>query len=191
MFLKKLKKFLKKNDSNISLIIGLVIIVIVGLFIINNYDSTKDGEIIPSIGTESELGLGERHIVKKGEDLWKIALNYYESGYDWIKIAEANKIKAPYSIETGQELIIPAIEKATPVPEKEEISPTAKPTEVAPISVETSIGSDKYTVIKGDSLWSIALRSYGDGYKWVNIAKANDLKNPGLIHPGNEFVIPR
>lgn len=190
MFLKKLKKFLKKNDSNISLIIGLVIIVIVGLFIINNYDSTKEGEIIPSIGTESELSLGDKHIVQKGEDLWKIALKYYESGYDWIKIAEANKIKAPYSIETGQELIIPAT-KDLPAPEKEEISPTAKPTEVMPVSVETPIGSDKYTVVKGDSLWSIALRSYGDGYKWVNIAKANNLNNPGLIHPGNEFVIPR
>jgi nucleoid-associated protein YgaU len=40
-------------------------------------------------------------------------------------------------------------------------------------------------------LWTIAVRAYGDGYKWTEIAKANKLVNPNLIHPGNVFVLPR
>jgi nucleoid-associated protein YgaU len=53
----------------------------------------------------------------------------------------------------------------------------------------TVVGS--YTVVKGDSLWSIAVKAYGDGYKWVSIAKANKLDNPNVIHAGNVLVIPK
>jgi nucleoid-associated protein YgaU len=45
--------------------------------------------------------------------------------------------------------------------------------------------------VKGDSLWKIAVRAYGDGYKWVSIAKANKLVNPNLIHSGNVLTLPR
>ncbi len=47
-----------------------------------------------------------------------------------------------------------------------------------------------YQVVKGDTLWSIAIKVYGDGYRWPEIAKANKLQNPNLIHSGNIFVIP-
>ena len=56
---------------------------------------------------------------------------------------------------------------------------------------DEAIGGDKYTVQKGDTLWDISVRAYGDGYRWVEIAEANALTNPDLIHSGNEFVIPR
>lgn len=47
-----------------------------------------------------------------------------------------------------------------------------------------------YTVKKGDTLWNIAEKVYKDNFKWAEIAKANELVNPDLIHPGNVFVIP-
>lgn len=47
-----------------------------------------------------------------------------------------------------------------------------------------------YTVEKGDTLWDIAGKLYGDNFKWTEIAKANNLVNPDLIHPGNVFIIP-
>jgi len=46
-------------------------------------------------------------------------------------------------------------------------------------------------VVKGDNLWQIALRAYGDGYQWVKIARENKLANPDLIHSGNILKIPR
>lgn len=54
-----------------------------------------------------------------------------------------------------------------------------------------TVEGDTYTVVRGDSLWSIAQRAYGDGNKWVEIAEANDLANPSIIHAGNVFTLPR
>ncbi|PIZ97158.1 MAG: lectin, partial [Candidatus Levybacteria bacterium CG_4_10_14_0_2_um_filter_35_8] len=38
---------------------------------------------------------------------------------------------------------------------------------------------------------NIAVRAYGDGYRWVDIARANGLENPDLIFSGNVLKIPR
>src|SRR3989344_3020485 len=48
-----------------------------------------------------------------------------------------------------------------------------------------------YEVKEGDNLWTIAEREYKDGYKWVDVAKANSLTNPDLIHQGNQLKLPR
>lgn len=45
----------------------------------------------------------------------------------------------------------------------------------------------KYTVKHGDTLWDIG-RRYGVSYQ--SIAKANHIKNPDLIYPGQVFKIP-
>ena len=44
----------------------------------------------------------------------------------------------------------------------------------------------------GDSLSKIAKHVYGDANKWHQIYEANrdKIKNPDLIHPGQEFTIP-
>lgn len=53
-------------------------------------------------------------------------------------------------------------------------------------------GGKSYTVKSGDSLSKIAKHFYGDGNKWHRIYEANrdKIKNPDLIHPGQEFTIP-
>lgn len=50
----------------------------------------------------------------------------------------------------------------------------------------------QYTVKAGDSLSKIAQREYGDGSKWRAIFEANKgtIKDPDLIHPGQELTIP-
>lgn len=49
-----------------------------------------------------------------------------------------------------------------------------------------------YTVVKGDCLWNIAKKYYGDGSKWTKIYNANKskIKNPNLIYPGQKLTIP-
>ena len=49
-----------------------------------------------------------------------------------------------------------------------------------------------YTVKRGDCLWNIAKKIYGDGAKWRKIYNANKAKisNPNLIYPGQVFKIP-
>ena len=54
-------------------------------------------------------------------------------------------------------------------------------------------GSTKtYTVAKGDSLSKIAQRFYGDAQDWKRIYEANrdQIRDPDLIHPGQELRIP-
>jgi nucleoid-associated protein YgaU len=53
-------------------------------------------------------------------------------------------------------------------------------------------GGQSYTVKSGDSLSKIAKQFYGDANKWHQIYDANrdKIKNPDMIHPGQEFTIP-
>jgi len=48
----------------------------------------------------------------------------------------------------------------------------------------------KYDVKKGDSLWKIASRVYGDGYKWQLIARENNLSDPDQIEIGQKLMVP-
>lgn len=49
-----------------------------------------------------------------------------------------------------------------------------------------------YTVVKGDNLWKISERFYGDGSGYTILYEANrgELKSPGLIYPGETILIP-
>ena len=60
-------------------------------------------------------------------------------------------------------------------------------TSPAPKSAKT------YTVVKGDCLWNIAKKFYGNGAKYTVIYNANkDVigRNPNLIYPGQVLTIP-
>ncbi len=52
-----------------------------------------------------------------------------------------------------------------------------------------------YTVVKGDCLWNIAKKPsiYSNPFAWPNIYKANrdQIKNPNLIYPKQNFKIPK
>lgn len=49
-----------------------------------------------------------------------------------------------------------------------------------------------HRVVKGDTLWGIAQRFYGNGALWPRIYDANrgQIKNPHWIYPNQVFVIP-
>lgn len=47
-----------------------------------------------------------------------------------------------------------------------------------------------YTVVKGDSLWAICKKIYGDGSLAYKLATANSIKNPNLIFPGQVLTLP-
>lgn len=49
-----------------------------------------------------------------------------------------------------------------------------------------------YTVKKGDCLWNIAKKQYGNGAQYTKIYNANKdkIKNPNLIYPGQVLTIP-
>lgn len=49
-----------------------------------------------------------------------------------------------------------------------------------------------HTVVKGDTLWAIAKKYYGNGAQYGKIYSANKdkIKNPSLIYPGQVLTIP-
>jgi 5'-nucleotidase len=53
-----------------------------------------------------------------------------------------------------------------------------------------SNSGQKYTIKKGESLWSIAEDKYGDGNKWKKIAAANPKVNPDRVMVGQTIVLP-
>jgi nucleoid-associated protein YgaU len=49
------------------------------------------------------------------------------------------------------------------------------------------------TVVKGDNLWDLARRFYGDGLRYADLFSANStqLRDPNLIYIGQIFVVPQ
>ena len=180
MKLKDILKSLKLNESTISMLLGAVVILVVGVLVINYFNKGGENTNIPGSATETTPSptaqKGSTHTVVRGESLWTIAEDAYGSGYNWIDIASVNDLTDPGNIETGQKLEIPVVESKT---------------RTLSTKQAISIEEDRYTVVKGDSLWDIAVRAYGDGYNWVEIAAVNNLDNPNLIHTGNTLTIPR
>lgn len=194
-------KDLRLTESGVSLILGAVIVVFSALlaymFFAKVYEQTTprltipaeskqlrlitdpEGEISGGVGA---VALPTTHIVEPGENLWKIAEFYYRSGYNTEDIMKANGILNPNDISVGQKLVIPKTEVKVPAS-----SETVLPPEV----VDSQIQEETYTVLPGDNLWMIALRSYGDGYRWVDIVRANGLAHPDGIEVGMKLRIPR
>lgn len=170
------------------MVLGAVVIIVVGFLVINYFRGLDSGETLPS-GDQIENGPtitrdGKTfHIVQEGDTLWTIAERYYDSGYNWIDLAEENSLVSPGLIEKGQEIEIPDVEPKTAT--------------VSVLSVTSSgegngvISSASYSVQKGDTLWNIAVRAYGDGYRWTDIASENNLSDPDIIHTGNNLTLPR
>lgn len=52
---------------------------------------------------------------------------------------------------------------------------------------------DYYEIEKGDSLWKVAEKFYGNGSKYTQIFEANKevIKDPDLIYPGQKIRIPK
>ncbi|MEK7472889.1 MAG: LysM peptidoglycan-binding domain-containing protein [Patescibacteria group bacterium] len=147
------------------MVLGFFVIVIVGVLVVK-YLKTDRGTIPQELlnGSNSTEISTKVHTVVKGDNLWNIAVTYYGDGFKWVEIATENKLDNASIIEVGQELTIPNVD---------------------------SITTATYEVVKGDNLWDIAVRAYGDGYKWVEIANANNMLNPSIIHSGNILVLPR
>lgn len=57
-----------------------------------------------------------------------------------------------------------------------------------PSSTGTSV---IYYMKKGDTLWALAQKHYGNPYKWNRIADASGIKNPRTIPIGKKITIPK
>lgn len=192
---KKISSFFQVNESTLSTVLGALVVVVIGVLIFNYFKSSSPTDNLPENpleqfdegkieiitnqdGLEVPKNLPEIYQVKTGDQLWHIAEKHYGSGYNWVDIAAANKLVNANYLLVGQELSLPQ-------------AAIRKPVVMAEISEPVTITQDSYVVQKGDHLWKIAVQSYGDGYKWVEIAKVNNIASPDLIEIGQELKLPR
>ena len=185
-----LKNFLKKiklSERTISAVLGVLVVVVAGVLLFNFFQSRdeisflngRNGEEITQEEQEEAISsvLPTTHKVSQGENLWRIAQEYYGSGYNWVDIAQTNSLRNADFLLVGQELLIPDVAVRWP--------------ETGLVDDEARVNT--YTVGSGDSLWKIAVAVYGDGYQWTNIYEANEAtigSNPGLIYAGQVLVMP-
>ena len=157
------------------MILGALVIVVVGVLVVNYFKDQDSAGQITETATESQteiVEVGKIYQVTQNENLWEIAERAYGSGYNWVDIAEENNLSSPNLIYAGQELTIPDVEPKT-------------------TTIGAEITETTYEVVAGDNLWNIAIKAYGDGLMWNNIAEANNLTNPDIIHTGNILILPR
>lgn len=130
-----------------------------------DYLYNRHGEIAAEVnrrlGASVDQGGEVVYTVQKGDTLSGIAAKY---GTTYQAIAAYNGIANPNLIHVGQKIKIPAAGGAAPQ-------------------------SKTYTVKKGDSLWSIAAATLGNGARWTEIQKLNGLTGT-TIHPGQVLKIP-
>lgn len=188
----KIKKQFSSSEDVISMFIGLGIVLIVGGIIIALVQKGKGNISLPGVSDylkveeikKSEIeeqknkeSTADTFTVESGDNLWKIAVKVYGDGYKWTEIAKANNLKNPSLIYRGQKLNIPkiAVESESVVTEK------------GGQKVEAS----EYTVVRGDSLWKIAVKEYKDGYKWTKIWQDNrdKLRNPNELEIGMKLFL--
>ena len=188
MNLKGILKALKLNESTISMVLGALVILVIGVLVVNYFRNLETGQIPEESGTlveeQPQIVRGQgtvTYTVAAGETLWSIAEKQYGSGYNWVDIASENNLTNPGVIETNQELAIPDVEPK---------QPTTTQVVETPEELEPIFGAT-YTVLDGDNLWDISVRAYGDGYRWSDIASENELVNPNIIHAGNILTLPR
>lgn len=204
----KLDKEVSSNQSKLSMVLGALIILVVGILIFNYFNRGNKGDetLGPAQQTQEEdispSNLPGKYTVKENDTLFLIAQKYYMDGYKYEELAKANNLKDVNAIEAGQVLEIPKLAEEIaeiPLPSLEpgaSLEPQAAESELGTGGGDTTIwGSriiqDSYTVQEGDWLSKIAGRAYGDIFAYKKLAEVNKITNPDLIFPGQVIKIPR
>jgi len=186
----KKKSFFKSREDVISMFLGLVVVVAVVGFMVNFIEKRKGNIDVPGVSNDIKIdknddvknvdNMVESIVVVKGDSLWKIAVRVYNDGYKWTEIAKANNLENPGILLIGQKLIIPKIESVA-------INNDGKGESIGVVDQEQI----DYVVVRGDSLWKIAVRVYNDGYKWTKIWQdnRNKLNSPDELEIGMKLVV--
>lgn len=146
------------------------------------------------------------YTVQRGESLSSISKRVYGSTDQWKQLADANNISGRYVIYTGTILQVPRTAvisaAATTIPSTSTISPvtastsptaTVLPVSQGPSSVQPLIQTNQplqvtYTIVRGDSLWTIASKQCNNAYLYTSIARQNRLVTPRIVHAGNTLT---
>ena len=154
-----------------------------------------------AVSTRSSPGLPASYTIRNGDNLWNIAKHFYGRGELYTHIVKRNP---SVKIHPGKELIIPVL------PSGAQATSTSARTATTTASTTNRYGNIPpgrgkaparnsatqrsprvYMVKKGETLWRIAERMYGDPTKYVRILEANpQLTHPVKVRAGEKITIP-
>lgn len=182
-YLDKLTVETQSNQSRISMVLGVLIVLVLGILVFNYFNKPGDN-LGPAQTVEQERDISPdnlpgKYTVKEGDTLFLITEKYYGDGYQYDILAKENNLTSVDQIEVGQVLQIPKLEI-------EPATGGGNTTIWGPM-----IEGDTYTVLEGDWLSTIAARAYGDIYSYDKIARTNNIPNPDYITVGMVLAIPR
>lgn len=184
----KLIAFAKENY--LAIVLGFMIFISLSSFVLRigkeNLKNTTIDALTQKITANEDKSKSNSeskiHLVKRGDTLWSISKVYYDSGYSYMDIATANKITNPNQISVGTNLVIPPLISSNPQVTGRIMSQNTEIKKVdAPLQIK---------VVKNDTLWAIAERTYGSGFEWKMIAKANKIKYPKRLMVGQLLILP-
>lgn len=200
-YLEKLETQMESNQSKVSLVLGALIVLVIGVLVFNYFNRNK-ASLGPAQQTTQQTQqdvtpdkLPGKYTVKEGDTLFTIAEKYYNSGDKFTEIAKANNLSNVDQIGAGQVLEIPKLEaqqaqaspQATTTPEEQSLGTGGGNSTIWGPRIE----GDTYTVVEGDWLSTIAGRAYGDIFAYKKLAEVNNIANPDHIEPGQVLKIPR
>jgi nucleoid-associated protein YgaU len=196
-FLQKIQDQIKLDQSYLSLVLGVLIVLVAGTLVFNYFqkgsaDLGPSQQITAEEQTQKDVepnNLPGKYTIKEGDTLFKIAENYYKDGYKYTTIAETNKLANADVIEIGQVLEIPKVDTVQVVTAENQGTGTGG--SINEIAWGDKITGDTYTVTEGDWLSKIAGRAYGDIMAFNKIAQANNIADPNVIQTGTVLRIPR
>lgn len=192
------------NDRFPNFLLGLtvfVLVILIGSLFLQNKELSSlklPASITKIFGGDKNVQPEQSvksYTIKNGDTLWSIAEEAYGSGYNAYDIAQANKIVDPNLLVEGVVIELPAMEPKDPT--RGEVTSGAFTTsqetpQTTTLTPETTQPTPKtYTIVAGDSLWSISMKVYGNPYRWTDVWKANpSIVNPDLIYAGGSLALP-
>jgi len=168
----------------------------------------ENSEIKVDVQIEAKPDLPKSYVVQDGDNLAKIAQKFYgaEIGNKTInvtRIFEANRgvLESPDDIHVGQKVVIPQLKNKIeslfssslfePVKSVIGIKPSSHMASAVLLTKAPPVQSSRqYIVSEGDNLWRIADKQLGDGERFREIIKLNDLEDEDYLTVGMRLKIP-
>jgi len=125
----------------------------------------------------------ETYTIKPGDTLHGITIELYKDPIYQVLIEMENGIQDPDLIIAGDFLKLPSKELLVDFTNK------VKGQILTGVSIK-ALTDKTYKVVKGDTLWYICERRYGNPNKYPDIAKLNKINNPDHIEPDWQLSLP-